>query len=147
MSNSQVSIQPARDSSRYQLTDHTFATDDQEAFARLSGDYNPLHVDNVVARRQLFGEVVVHGVHTLLWAVEQWVRISNAEVVRFENLRAIFRRPVKLNQSVKYRIAKNDLTEIELEVTADDEVATWIRFKIGPQSKEGSTEKRSSLEC
>ena len=37
-------------------------------YAGASGDFNPLHVDPVAARRALYGEVVVHGVHSLLWA-------------------------------------------------------------------------------
>ncbi len=49
----------------------TFSIDDQRCFATLSGDHNPLHLDPVVARRTMAGEPVVHGVHTLLWALEQ----------------------------------------------------------------------------
>ena len=37
-----------------------FTMDDQRAFARLSGDCNPLHVDAVRARRLLFGGPVIH---------------------------------------------------------------------------------------
>lgn len=47
-----------------------FTMDDQRAFAVLSGDANPVHVDPVAARRTMFGGVVVHGVHGLLWALD-----------------------------------------------------------------------------
>ncbi len=43
----------------------------QERFAAFSGDRNPMHMDAVAARRTQAGEPVVHGVHTLLWALEQ----------------------------------------------------------------------------
>lgn len=42
----------------------------QEAFAAFSGDRNPMHMDAVAARRTQAGLPVVHGVHSLLWALE-----------------------------------------------------------------------------
>ena len=44
-----------------------------EDFATLSGDYNPLHVDAISARRFLFGSPVVHGIHTILWSLNSWL--------------------------------------------------------------------------
>jgi NAD(P)-dependent dehydrogenase (short-subunit alcohol dehydrogenase family) len=44
--------------------------EDQLAFADLSGDYNPMHIDEIVARRTQAGAPVVHGVHVLFWALE-----------------------------------------------------------------------------
>ena len=41
-----------------------------EEFASLSGDRNPMHMDEVAARRTQAGSPVVHGVHTLLWALD-----------------------------------------------------------------------------
>lgn len=45
----------------------------QENFATLSGDRNPIHMDPVAARRAQAGQQVVHGVHTLLWALDALV--------------------------------------------------------------------------
>lgn len=42
----------------------------QERFAALCGDRNPMHTDAVAARRTQAGMPVVHGVHTLLWALD-----------------------------------------------------------------------------
>jgi hypothetical protein len=50
--------------------------DDSRAFARLSGDCNPLHVDPVAARRLMFGSTVVHGVDILLRVVDAALRAS-----------------------------------------------------------------------
>ena len=47
-----------------------FTPADQLAFARLSGDFNPVHQDPVAARRTVAGEPIVHGVHLLLRALD-----------------------------------------------------------------------------
>ena len=43
---------------------HTFAQEDVGAYARLTGDMNPLHVDPLAAARSRFGRPVVHGMLT-----------------------------------------------------------------------------------
>jgi acyl dehydratase len=40
---------------------HTFSADDVAAFAKLSGDYHPLHIDDSYAETTRFGRRVVHG--------------------------------------------------------------------------------------
>lgn len=51
--------------------EHHFNDLDQQRFARLSGDVNPMHVDAVAARRLVTGRPVVHGIHTLLHGLER----------------------------------------------------------------------------
>jgi NADP-dependent 3-hydroxy acid dehydrogenase YdfG len=50
-----------------------FSAQDQELFASLSFDRNPMHMDPIAARRLLTGHPVVHGIHVLLTALEYWV--------------------------------------------------------------------------
>jgi acyl dehydratase len=38
----------------------TYSLTDQERFAEFSGDFNPLHLDPVEARRELLGDVAGH---------------------------------------------------------------------------------------
>ena len=49
-----------------------FTLDERQSwdFACLSGDFNPLHVDAVAARRLQFGGTVCHGVHLVLQAFD-----------------------------------------------------------------------------
>ena len=66
--------------------ERTFTLADLAAFAELSGDYNPLHTDPVVARRTQLGECVAHGIFVLMWALDcaqrelgagrQWAKVS-----------------------------------------------------------------------
>ena len=47
-----------------------FNLDDQHIFAEVSGDYNPIHIDPIYARRTNYGKPVVHGINLLLWALD-----------------------------------------------------------------------------
>lgn len=82
-----------------------FTEEDQRRFAELSGDANPLHLDPVAARRLLFGQPVVHGIHTLLWCLDRLAG-EIAEPFRLEELSASFRRPVFLGQVVRVVVAR-----------------------------------------
>lgn len=89
----------------------SFTLADQQAFARLSGDSNPMHVDAIAARRTLFGECVVHGVHTLLWALAQ------AGLQRpLATLDARFIRRVTLGTAVTLQVKQLSDTEYSLAV-------------------------------
>ena len=77
-----------------------FTPDDQRLFARLSGDYNPMHMDPTAARRMLFGRPVVHGIHTLLWAIDAWLA-GRGGPVRLRTLKAVFRGPVIVGEAVE----------------------------------------------
>lgn len=50
-----------------------FTLADQRRFAALSGDTNPVHVDPGYARRTLFGDAIVHGMHSLAWLLDAWL--------------------------------------------------------------------------
>ena len=67
----------------------TFTAKDQIAFAELSGDYNPAHLDDSAARRSLFGRTIVHGIHLVLWALDAAMdrRVANLKsiAVQFRN--------------------------------------------------------------
>src|SRR5688572_6514750 len=51
----------------------TFDHADQQFFAALSGDVNPMHMDPLASRRLLTGRQVVHGIHTLLILLDRWI--------------------------------------------------------------------------
>lgn len=52
------------------LPERRFTPEDQQAFAALSGDTNPMHMDAKAARRMQAGRPVVHGIHAVLWALD-----------------------------------------------------------------------------
>jgi hypothetical protein len=89
-----------------------FRMADQQDFADLSGDRNPLHVDPLAAERLLFGAVVVHGIHALLWGLE--VLLSGLPAARrLRALRVDFIHPIYLDEEITIRWSKatNDAYE------------------------------------
>jgi NAD(P)-dependent dehydrogenase (short-subunit alcohol dehydrogenase family) len=51
-----------------------FTLPDQRDFARLSGDFNPVHLDPIASRTIAAGEPIVHGMHLLLRALDVYFR-------------------------------------------------------------------------
>ena len=103
-----------------------FTLEDLKWFAGVSGDWNPVHVDVVAARRLLAGGVVVHGIFTLLWALNEFCRLN---VGGLGNIRARFLRPVLLRQTLFLSKEKNVDDDIRLSVrSSSEEMATiWVK--------------------
>jgi hypothetical protein len=78
-----------------------FTADDQLRFAELSGDRNPIHVDPVVARRLLTGQLVVHGIHVLLTGLEFWTRVATSPC---SGIDCTFNNAVCVDETVDYWI-------------------------------------------
>lgn len=72
---------------------------DQHRFAELSGDWNPLHIDPLIARRSILGGVAVHGIHIVLWAFD--VLAAGYNLRGFSRLRVQFERGVVVGDTVE----------------------------------------------
>ena len=70
------------------------------AFARLSGDFNPLHVDPVAARRLQFGGTVCHGVHLVLKSLDLAVAAGHVDLARLQGMQVVFQSPALTGQRV-----------------------------------------------
>jgi NADP-dependent 3-hydroxy acid dehydrogenase YdfG len=81
---------------------HGFAIEAAQslAFARLSGDFNPLHVDPVAARRLQFGGTVCHGVHLVLKSLDQAVAAGLVDLLRVQGVQVVFQSPALTGQWV-----------------------------------------------
>ncbi|MFO7905273.1 MAG: MaoC family dehydratase, partial [Pirellulaceae bacterium] len=87
------------------LSLRTFDFSDQVRFAELSGDYNALHLDPLLARRELFGEPVVHGIHAAAWLLESW--LTKHPILtpnKFSRLEASFPAPIRLGRAIEARL-------------------------------------------
>ena len=69
----------------------------QAAFAELSGDFNPVHLDPVHARRTMFGQVVTHGVHNVLCSIEKYLKRHPFFI---KHIAVTFRNPIFLSENI-----------------------------------------------
>jgi acyl dehydratase/NAD(P)-dependent dehydrogenase (short-subunit alcohol dehydrogenase family) len=111
------------------LASRSFGPDDQTAFARLSSDFNPMHLDPNFARRTQVGAPVVHGIHNLAWAANAVLRAFPIEVA---NLRARFLQPLYLDEPATIRIRNRTDRQIEFEVVAAEIVVASIKLSSEP---------------
>ena len=71
-----------------------FCLSDQKDFGKFSGDINPIHMNPIDARRTLHGVCIVHGMHAVLWALEE-LSIKHAD--RFTSVKVRFSNPLLLD--------------------------------------------------
>ena len=115
------------------MSERIFNFSDQQLFARLSGDYNPLHTDPIRSRRLMYGEIVVPGIHLLMWALNHWMSVSSASG-RTTLLQAIFNRPVRLGEPVQVSIDSAENGQARLKVYGATGTCVNIRLRIDPLS-------------
>ncbi len=113
----QVYIEDMREGMTAQLR-RTFTREDVEAFARLSGDVNPAHVDAAYAATSIFGRPVVHGMLTASL-------ISTLLGTRLPGRGAIY-----LSQSLQFRapVFIGDAVQAEVEITGIDTRRKRVTF-------------------
>jgi NAD(P)-dependent dehydrogenase (short-subunit alcohol dehydrogenase family) len=102
-----------------------FVLEDQLAFARLSGDANPAHTDPTAARRTLFGQAVVHGMHSALWAMDAWAATLDGPA-RLTSIRCEFPRPIAVGAPADLALALHGEREATLEVSSGGTLATRV---------------------
>jgi len=105
-----------------------FSSDDHLAFAQLSGDYNPLHMDRIAARRLLYGKPVVHGIHAVLWALDSYLDDSEAGGRVLSSVKVVFRSPIGLGEELSCRLQYHDGASSEMGLLSQD--STIAQMKV-----------------
>lgn len=104
-----------------------FSESDQLAFGKLSGDTNPIHLDEIYSRRSLYGERVVHGINLMLWALDNVVKKIELPINEFE---ASFHKPAFLMEKVNIKLSLSNSTII---LNNGHATICTIRFKTNSQ--------------
>ena len=97
------------------VASRTFTAEDQASFAALSGDYNPLHMDAIAARRTQAGAPVVHGMHMLLWLLEN-LAAQHPTLSAVTRLKVRFRQPVYLDERIDLHVTLADAARVQASI-------------------------------
>jgi NADP-dependent 3-hydroxy acid dehydrogenase YdfG len=118
------------------LASRTFTLDDQHAFARLSRDWNPMHLDANFARRTQAGAPVVHGIHTLLWAMDTTLRSFPLDI---RNIKVRFAQPLYPGEIAQLEIRSRTETATAIEVLAAGTVIAAIKLSSESGTSQGAS--------
>jgi acyl dehydratase len=124
------------------LGSRIFTLEDQLAFARLSLDWNPMHLDANFARRTQAGAPLVHGMHNLLWTMDTVLRSFAFDV---RNIKARFQQPLFLDEIARIEIRSRTATAISMEVVAGGAVTAAIRLSSEAGKLSGASARGVAL--
>jgi hypothetical protein len=79
------------------IASRKFTLQDQQLFAEFSGDFNPIHLSDEYARKTPPGKVIVHGINSLLWALDVF-RNTGDNIL--DHLFVKFLQPIYLDETV-----------------------------------------------
>lgn len=116
-----------------------FGIADQARFAALTGDYNPMHMDPIAARRTMAGAPVVHGMHTLLWLLDK-IGASNTHIDDMATIKASFRRMVYVGDQVDASIVRHTAKLLRAQARVDGVEVVSLVIGLGPPPSASSEE-------
>lgn len=124
------------------MTERIFSEEDQINFAKLSGDYNPLHLDPILSRRLIFGRPVVHGIHAVLWALDLWLR-EKKYPIKLRTIKVDFLAPIAVSDPALYEVLKDENEEVKIRITVKGVKTTIIKVTF---VSKGIVNKTNNLE-
>jgi len=112
------------------LASRAFNQDDQIFFARLSGDFNPIHMDPLAARRTQAGAPVVHGIHAVLWALDKLA--ENGMVTgEVRGVKVEFSKFIYVASTVMLNLRHRDEKSIKAELVVGGLATTILTLTFG----------------
>jgi acyl dehydratase len=101
------------------FAERDFTITDQRWFADISGDRNPIHMDASAARRTLAGKPVVHGIHSLLWALDR--TICELKILEpIASIKASFEKMIYVGDHVRATLLRQTGPNLRIGLLVDD---------------------------
>ena len=107
----------------------TFTNEDQINFSKFSGDYNPIHLDSVAARRLMGGVSVAHGVHAVFWALDCLAEKQKKQL-GFQSLSVQFLKPIVVGEEVECRLIQCATEKTVLSLWTLGEEAVHVELSL-----------------
>lgn len=117
------------------IAERIFSAEDQDEFARLSGDRNPMHMDALAARRTQAGAPVVHGMHLLLWSLNS-VLHEHPELRGVARIRAQFQKFVLVGEPVAVEMVSIKANTARWVVSVDGAARCKFVVNFAPEAQE-----------
>jgi len=114
-----------------------FSQEDQEWFARFSGDKNPIHLEQSAALCAAFEAVVVHGMHVVISMLDNHFasRTSKLKLNEHSRLRVVFSKPTFNNEELQLIQGYSSDGGLTMTVGSGDTVMTRLRFMSAQTTK------------
>jgi acyl dehydratase len=115
---------------RERVAARLFDAQDQTRFATLTGDRNPMHVDALYARRTQAGAPVVHGMHALLWSLEE-LAMAGLLDEPISRCTARFNHFVYVGDEATLRVVRCSETRLRAEIVSAGITAATLDIAFG----------------
>ncbi len=96
-------------------------------YAGASGDYNPIHIDQVVARAAGYHGVILQGMCTFSWLSDACAAyLGDPSLLR--RLRARFTKPVQVGDVIRFQVrcVASDEKVVRLEISATNQAGEEV---------------------
>jgi NADP-dependent 3-hydroxy acid dehydrogenase YdfG len=109
----------------------SFSIQDQNIFAKLSGDYNPLHLDIKVARKLIPGKMVVHGINLVLWVLDNYFGEYSTSM-EIEHIKIKFIAPLGVGENATMNFRKLGEADFEAIIEGGGKKLLFVKCKLKP---------------
>jgi len=98
--------------------ERTVTDEDIKLFAKISGDKNPIHLDDEYAKNSMFKERIAHGMLGAAWISAVLSKFPGAGSI-YLNQSLSFRRPMKIGDNIRTEITIKELKPEKKRVIFD----------------------------
>ena len=110
---------------------HTKQFDDSDmfTFAKISGDYNPLHYDKEFSKNLIFKDWILHGMNGVLFSLNNLSQnIDIKEIIYIKKIDINYKNPIYIDDKITFNYSFLD-KKIEIKILGEDILLTSIHLE------------------